>query len=198
MLVSGQPFRDAKVVMLGCQSVGKTSLVNRLIHHTFGATASTVGAVFFSQTVTVGDVQIKLNIWDTGGSERYRSMAPMYFRDAHAAIIVYDITSVESFNDVAVWLNELYQQGPEAIVIALVGNKSDLHERRTVAKAAVAALAEKEQVAVNMETSAVTGENVAALFDAVAEKVLNAEHMAPSNRGALKPRGQANDTSCGC
>jgi Ras-related protein Rab-5C len=125
-------------------------------------------------------------------------MAPMYFRDAHAAIIVYDITSIESFNDVEVWLNELYQQGPVTIVIALVGNKSDLHERRTVAKAAVTALAEKEQVPVNMETSAVTGENVAALFDAVAEKVLNAEQMTPSNRGALRVRRESDVGSCGC
>ena len=79
-------IKEAKVVMIGSTTVGKTSITIRLTRSTFvESTTSTIGASFQSKTLTVDEEQIKLQIWDTGGSERYRAMAPMYYHDAQAA-----------------------------------------------------------------------------------------------------------------
>jgi small GTP-binding protein len=198
MIPGGQTFRDAKVVMLGSQSVGKTSIVNRFIRDSFGPAAPTVGAVFLSKTVAVGDVLVKLQIWDTGGSERYRSMAPMYFHDAHAVIIVYDLTIPESFSDVEGWLRDLYEEGPEHIVIALVGNKCDLTEMRSVSTEAANALAEKKKIPIQFETSANTGENVKKLFETVAAAVLNTGLDVGPGKRHQRQKGPTDGDRCAC
>jgi Ras-related protein Rab-5C len=177
--------RDAKVVMLGSQTVGKSSIVTRLIRGTFTVeTVSTIGAVFQSKTVTVGDVQVKLQIWDTGGSERYRSMAPMYFRDADAAIVVYDMTSTQSFQELDGWLKALIEQGPEALVVALVGNKCDLRGSRTVSPEMARGFLTDNGIPIYIEASALTGENVEAIFEKVATAVLTGGTVLdPKKRG---------------
>ncbi|KAH0791105.1 small GTP-binding protein [Histomonas meleagridis] len=85
-----------------------------------------------SKTFEVNGIQVKLQIWDTGGAERYRAMAPMYFHDANAAIIIYDVCSKNTFEDVSSWLKELREKGPNDIYIGLAGNKIDLADRRIV------------------------------------------------------------------
>jgi Ras-related protein Rab-5C len=166
-------IRDAKVVMLGSQTVGKSSIVTRLIRGTFTIeTVSTIGAVFQSKTVNVGDVQVKLQIWDTGGSERYRSMAPMYFRDADAAIVVYDMTSAQSFHELEGWLKALAEQGPEALVVALVGNKCDLRASRTVSPEVARGFVADNGIPIYVEASALSGENIDPVFEQVAAAVL--------------------------
>jgi Ras-related protein Rab-5C len=169
----GQTIRDAKVVMLGSSTVGKSSIVTRLIRNTFPVEVMpTIGASFLSKTMAVGETQVKLQIWDTGGSERYRSMAPMYFRDADAAIIVYDVTSTQTFQEMEIWLKELYQKGPQSIIIALAGNKSDLTARRAVDESSLQRFAEKYQIDTWMETSALTGDNINELFESIAKGVI--------------------------
>lgn len=186
LLTSGQTIRDAKVVMLGSSTVGKSSIVTRLIRDTFTAnTVSTIGAAFLSKTIDVGDMQVKMQIWDTGGSERYRSMAPMYFHDAHAAIIVYDITSAQSFHEVEIWLKELDQKGPQSIAIALVGNKCDLADQRVVSVEMGRGFAEKHSIETWMETSALTGENIQQVFEALANRVANSDSVARRPRISL-------------
>jgi Ras-related protein Rab-5C len=166
-------IRDAKVVMLGSQTVGKSSIVTRFIRGTFTVeTVSTIGAVFQSKAVNVGEVQVKLQIWDTGGSERYRSMAPMYFRDADAAIVVFDITSTQSFQELQGWLKALAEQGPGSLVVALVGNKCDLGASRTVARDVARGFVADNGIPIYIESSALTGENIDALFQEVATAVL--------------------------
>jgi small GTP-binding protein len=190
----GQAIRDAKVVMLGSSTVGKSSIVTRLIRDCFPTEIMpTVGASFLTKTVTVGDIQVKLQIWDTGGSERYRSMAPMYFRDANAAIIVYDVTSAQSFQEMEIWLKELNQKGPQSIVIALAGNKSDLAARRVIEESALQRFAEKYQIETWMETSALNGEHIQELFQAVAQRVI-----AGGNRENVGPRPRTEKKGCGC
>lgn len=83
-----------------------------------------------SKLIMVDGAPIKYQIWDTAGQEKYHSLAPMYYRGAAAAIIVYDITRAQSFNTLKNWVRELQQLGPENIVIAVCGNKSDLEEQR--------------------------------------------------------------------
>ncbi len=113
-----------KVVLLGESAVGKSSLVLRFVKREFHEfQESTIGAAFLTQTVQIDDTTVKFEIWDTAGQERYHSLAPMYYRGAQAALIVYDITSKESFLKAQNWVRELQRQANANIVIALVGNK---------------------------------------------------------------------------
>eukprot|EP01115_Flamella_aegyptia_P010809 TRINITY_DN485_c0_g1_i1.p1 TRINITY_DN485_c0_g1~~TRINITY_DN485_c0_g1_i1.p1 ORF type:complete len:161 (+),score=28.39 TRINITY_DN485_c0_g1_i1:154-636(+) len=122
-----------KLVLLGESAVGKSSLVLRFVKGQFlEFQESTIGAAFLTQTVCLNDTTVKFEIWDTAGQERYHSLAPMYYRGAHAAIVVYDITSKESFDRAVNWVKELQRQGNPNIVIALTGNKLDLVEHRQV------------------------------------------------------------------
>ena len=87
-----------------------------------------------TQTLHVDGDTLKFEIWDTAGQERYHSLAPMYYRGANAAVVVYDITSVDSFERAKKWTMELQKQAKPDIVIALVGNKTDLETQRKVTK----------------------------------------------------------------
>ena len=109
---------------------GKSSLVLRFVKGQFHEyQESTIGAAFLTQTVCADDRTIKFEIWDTAGQERYHSLAPMYYRGAAAAIIVYDIQSQSSFARAKSWVRELQKQGNAALVMALAGNKCDMEEK---------------------------------------------------------------------
>lgn len=172
LLASGSSLKEAKVVMLGSTTVGKSSIVTMLTRGQFSENcSSTIGAAFLSKTINLGDTELKLQIWDTGGSERYRAMAPMYFQNANAAIIVYDITSSISYNDVESWLKELRERGPPNIVIALAGNKSDLAQHRCVRTEDAQRFAAKQQIPIFKETSALKGTNINEIFTDVAAAI---------------------------
>ncbi|CAH2268451.1 jg16881 [Pararge aegeria aegeria] len=133
---------EAKIVVLGSQGVGKTSLVVRYIGKMFSKHISpTIGASFFTCNINLEDARIKLQVWDTAGQERFRSMAPMYYRNANAALLVYDITSAGSFAAIKGWVKELQSNVPEPMVLSLVGNKCDLEESRAVAQSEAAQFA---------------------------------------------------------
>ncbi|XP_013396808.1 ras-like GTP-binding protein RYL2 [Lingula anatina] len=96
---------EAKIVVLGSQGVGKTSVVTRYVTQTYKHVSPTIGASFFTCKVTIGDYRVKMSVWDTAGQERFRSMAPMYYRKANAAMLVYDISNKDSFDDIKMWVN---------------------------------------------------------------------------------------------
>ncbi|KAL7310379.1 hypothetical protein PS15m_009890 [Mucor circinelloides] len=124
---------EAKVVILGSSAVGKTSVALRYIKNTFSPNGtSTIGASFLTKKLIVDETVVKLQIWDTGGQERFRAMAPMYYRGASAAILVYDITSEESFTEMTSWMEELTKNMSEDLIIHVVGNKIDLESDRKV------------------------------------------------------------------
>jgi len=160
-----------KLVLLGESAVGKSSLVLRFVKGQFlEFQESTIGAAFLTQTVCLNDTTVKFEIWDTAGQERYHSLAPMYYRGAQAAIVVYDITSTESFDKAKSWVKELQRQGNPNIVISLCGNKIDLEIKRTV-DAETAQNYADENGLLFMETSAKTAANVNELFVAIAKKL---------------------------
>jgi len=107
---------------------------------------------------------------DTAGQERYRSLAPMYYRGASAAVIVYDITNPDSFTGAKSWVKELQRRGDPNVVIALAGNKADLESRRKVEFEEANSYAEENGI-LHLETSAKNANNVKALFVEIAKKL---------------------------
>lgn len=171
-----------KLVLLGESAVGKSSLVLRFVKGQFHEyQESTIGAAFLTQTVCLDDTAVKFEIWDTAGQERYHSLAPMYYRGAQAAIVVYDLTNRDSFNRAKTWVLELQRQASPNIVIALAGNKTDLTNKRVVdvAEAENYAL---ENALLFMETSAKTAMNVSEIFLAIANKLPKGDQNSASNQ----------------
>ncbi|KAJ1690067.1 hypothetical protein LUZ63_014222 [Rhynchospora breviuscula] len=183
-------IRNAKLVLLGDVGTGKSSLVLRFVKGQFVEfQESTIGAAFFSQTVAVNDQTVKFEIWDTAGQERYHSLAPMYYRGAAAAIIVYDITNVATFTRAKKWVQELQSQGNSNTIMALAGNKSDLLDSRQVSTEEAEKYA-KENGLFFMETSAKTAINVNDIFYEIAKKLLEGQTVQPSTQGMLLTQQQ--------
>lgn len=131
--------RDVKLCLLGGSGVGKTSLVLRFISDRFDATSSpTIGASYAQKDVQTQDKRIvRFKIWDTAGQEKFRGLAPMYFRGSEAAILVYDTTSTKSFDELKFWTSELRKQTSGTIVLAVAANKADLASQVDVEEAMV-------------------------------------------------------------
>ncbi|KAM4657947.1 ras-related protein Rab-5A isoform 1-T2 [Amazona ochrocephala] len=210
---AGNKICQFKLVLLGESAVGKSSLVLRFVKGQFHEfQESTIGAAFLTQTVCLDDTTVKFEIWDTAGQERYHSLAPMYYRGAQAAIVVYDITNEESFARAKNWVKELQRQASPNIVIALAGNKADLANKRAVDFQEAQAYADDNSL-LFMETSAKTSMNVNEIFMAIAlisKLNVSKEHLSstfqdskaeakklpksePQNAGANSARGRGVD-----
>ncbi|NXT27151.1 RAB17 protein, partial [Syrrhaptes paradoxus] len=170
-----QPTYVYKVVLLGSTSVGKSSLAYRYVKNDFKELLPTVGCSFFTQTLNLEVTTIKFEIWDTAGQEKYHSVCHLYYRGAHAALLVYDIASRETFNRAKLCLRDLEKEFlPDEIVIALVGNKTDLAAEREVATEEGEEFARTEGL-LFMETSAKSNHQVHDIFMAVAQELLQRE-----------------------
>lgn len=205
---------SVKLVLLGEAAVGKSSLVLRFVSNDFQENKEpTIGAAFLTQKCTVGDRTIKYEIWDTAGQERFASLAPMYYRNAQAALVVYDITKPASFIKARHWVKELHEQASKDITIALVGNKYDLvaaenesdESLRKVSVEEGQALAEEEGL-LFFETSAKSSHNVNDVFVAIGSKIpetkpTSQDQSVPSEGGRIDlsgntQRSAASDCAC--
>ncbi|CAE6410793.1 Ras-related protein Rab-5B OS=Gallus gallus GN=RAB5B PE=2 SV=1 [Rhizoctonia solani AG-1 IB] len=118
---------QVKLVLLGESAVGKSSIVMRFVNDEFQANKEpTIGAAFLTQKCRLEDRVLRYEIWDTAGQERFHSLAPMYYRNAQAAVVVYDVTKEATLEKAKTWVKELQRQASPNIVIALAGNKVDL------------------------------------------------------------------------
>eukprot|EP01084_Bolivina_argentea_P298322 514067_1 len=125
-----QPL-TVKLVLLGDSRVGKSSVVISFVKNEFDQYKfPTICATFLTKSVSVGDYLVKFEIWDTAGQEKYRSLSPLYYRGASAALVVYDITNRESFENARKWIEEVHIQEGKHVVIGLAGNKVDLVNRK--------------------------------------------------------------------
>ncbi|XP_063280387.1 ras-related protein Rab-6A-like isoform X2 [Prinia subflava] len=196
----GNPLRKFKLVFLGEQSVGKTSLITRFMYDSFDNTyQATIGIDFLSKTMYLEDRTIRLQLWDTAGQERFlipssicdsavalivfdmvrlqlwdtagqerfRSLIPSYIRDSTIAVVVYDITNLNSFQQTSKWIDDVRTERGSDVIIMLVGNKTDLADKRQITTEEGEQRA-KELNVMFTETSAKTGYNVKQLFRRVA------------------------------
>uniref|UniRef100_A0A8C7ZCV6 START domain-containing protein 10 n=1 Tax=Oryzias sinensis TaxID=183150 RepID=A0A8C7ZCV6_9TELE len=156
----GNPLRKFKLVFLGEQSVGKTSLITRFMYDSFDNTyQATIGIDFLSKTMYLEDRTIRLQLWDTAGQERFRSLIPSYIRDSAAAVVVYDIANLNSFQQTSKWIDDVRTERGSDVIIMLVGNKTDLADKRQVSVEAAERKARELNV-MYIETSAKAGYNV--------------------------------------
>ncbi|XP_074647311.1 ras-related protein Rab-37-like isoform X1 [Tubulanus polymorphus] len=171
-----------KVMLIGDSGVGKTCLLVRFKDGAFlsGSFISTVGIDFRNKVVSVEGTKVKLQIWDTAGQERFRSVTHAYYRDAHALLLLYDVTNKSSFDNIRAWLSEINEYAQDDVVIMLLGNKSDMAAERVIRREDGEKLAKDHNVAF-METSAKTGMNVELAFMAIARDLKMKKTRSPND-----------------
>ena len=165
---------EARVILLGDIRVGKSSIHERyLINKSIGDdNYNHPGFYNHKEVVTEGGQKIKLRIWDTCGDERYRAIAPLYYRGAQAALLVYDITDVSTFHSLDYWLNELNRNvRGENMILFMAGNKNDLPGRK-VTEDQARIFADNNGLDF-FEVSAKTGANINELFGRLAQQLVN-------------------------
>jgi len=153
-----------KFLIIGSAGVGKSCILHQFMENKFKQDAHhTIGVEFGSKIVNIGGKSVKLQIWDTAGQERFRSVTRSYYRGAAGALLVYDITSRETYNTLATWLTDARTLASPNIVIILLGNKKDLDADREVTFLEASRFAQENEL-MFLETSAITGENVEEAF----------------------------------
>ena len=160
-----------KYIIIGSSGVGKSQIMQRFITDTFHEKyGSTIGAEFGDKNIEIEDKIIKIQIWDTAGQERFKSITTAYYKNCVCAIIVYDITSKDSFNDITNWINDCKIYSPKTVLKVLIGNKCDLKDNRVISTEEGQELAEKNGI-LFYETSAKEGTNIKEIFQNTGEKI---------------------------
>jgi Ras-related protein Rab-1A len=176
-----------KLVLIGDSGVGKSCLLLRFADDSFtDSYISTIGVDFRFRTVSINNKTVKLQIWDTAGQERFRTITSAYYRGAHGIIMVYDVTSEESFEHVEEWLSEVNRHASESTIKVLVGNKADLVDKKTVTTDKAQRFAENLGIKF-LETSAKNATNVEAAFLTMAQELIeikNKDNGGEKNGGA--------------
>uniref|UniRef100_A0A667Y208 RAB41, member RAS oncogene family n=1 Tax=Myripristis murdjan TaxID=586833 RepID=A0A667Y208_9TELE len=207
----GNPLRKFKLVFLGEQSVGKTSLITRFMYDSFDNTyQATIGIDFLSKTMyledrTVSCVLIRLQLWDTAGQERFRSLIPSYIRDSAAAVVVYDIANLNSFQQTSKWIDDVRTERGSDVIIMLVGNKTDLADKSRQITTEEGEQRAKELNVMFIETSAKTGYNVKQLFRRVAAALPGMDSTPEKSKEDMidiklekQPEMTVTESSCSC
>ena len=176
-----------KLLLIGDSGVGKSCLLLRFADHTYTESyISTIGVDFKIRTIELDGKTIKLQIWDTAGQERFRTITSSYYRGAHGIIVVYDVTDLESFNNVKQWLNEIDRYACENVNKLLVGNKCDLVSKKAVEYETAKEFADKLEIPF-LETSAKAATNVEKAFLTMAAEIKNTIASQPQ---AMKADGK--------
>jgi len=179
------PLAKYKLVFLGDQSVGKTSIITRFMYDNFDRHyQATIGIDFLSKTMYLEDRTVRLQLWDTAGQERFRSLIPSYIRDSSVAVVVYDVTNRASFLNTSKWVEDVRAERGNDVVICLVGNKTDLgNDKRQVSTEEGEEKATKDGL-LFMECSAKAGYNVKSLFRKLATSLPGSPDSAKGGAGS--------------
>ena len=164
-----------KLILIGSSGVGKSSILQRYIQKIFNAEYTcTIGVDFFIKKINIIDKYIKLQLWDTAGTEKFKSITTGYYRGANAAFVVFDLTSKSSFDSVSEWIENYYKySNPDSEKhVILIGNKSDLKENREITQEQIDNFVMNNKIKY-FETSAKNGENIEECFYFIAEKLMN-------------------------
>ena len=160
-----------KIVLIGDSGVGKTNLLGRYLKKEYKEeTKATVGVEFGEKKYELNGLKIKAQIWDTAGQERYKAITSMYYKGAKGALIVFDLSSKNTFQNVEKWYNEIKKTADPNINLILIGNKSDLKDKRQISTEEGENKAKEMNVAY-LETSALNCDNVDKAFDALIEAI---------------------------
>jgi len=153
-----------KFIVIGSSGVGKTSILRRLVDGVFEhSSQSTVGVEFYSTIMSIDQTKIRLEIWDTAGQEKFRSITKSYYRSALGVILVFDLTVRRTFDELHQWLTDIHSLCDPNAIVTLIGNKVDLHEARVVSLSEIESFCQLHQVEY-FETSAVEGDNIHEAF----------------------------------
>ncbi|KAH0795587.1 ras-related protein Rab-5B [Histomonas meleagridis] len=164
---------EFKIVLVGSAHTGKSSIIQRFVNGQFNPSSrSTVQAGFFKKVIKIEETELSLEIWDTAGQERFHSLTPMYYRDAIATIIVFDVTDANSFAKAKQWVNELRQAQQPNVIYVLVGNKCDLKSIRVVSQTDASDYGESVRIPY-LEVSAKTGYNINNIFEEIGVQLID-------------------------
>ena len=161
-----------KVLLLGDSTVGKTCILLKYTDKIFQEThMMTIGLDYRLKTMTLqSGKEVKLQIWDTAGQDRFRSITKNYYKGSHGIILIYDVTSLKTFENVKSWVSQIHEEISDKVVIYLVGNKIDMDDERKVQTEEGQKLAEELGVPF-VETSAKSGENIDNIFSDITERI---------------------------
>ena len=181
-----------KVVLVGESGVGKTSMITQFIDQIFQEDQqSTTGGTFSTKDVICdGSKILRFEIWDTAGQEKYRSLTTMFYKDANAAVMVYDVTRAESFEELKnYWAKQIKENSPENIILVIAANKSDLIEQEQVDEGEARNFA-KELSAIFISTSAKSSEGINSLFEEIAKKYTGSTDIKIKEPGEDEPHAE--------
>lgn len=191
-------IQQMKVVLVGNTSVGKTCIAKQAIGNNFDEnTQPTLGAAYTSLMTNVFDKEVCLQIWDTAGQEKYRSLAPSYYRNSDAIVLVFSLVDFESFNSLDMWISSVKANNSTESLLFLVGNKKDLKDLRQITTEMGTQKAEDNK-AFYYEVSAKTGEGVSELFAAIPKYFIEAHTSVAdiSNTQNLQKKKDSKDGCC--
>ena len=190
-------MQSLKVVLVGDTKVGKSCILSRFVQGTFDRNMPpTIGAAFLTKVVSTPHGNVRLQLWDTAGQEKFRSLAPMYYRSAAVAILVFDITSKSTLDGLEDWAAEIADKAPHNIKLVVIGNKSDLEDERIISTHDGKELANRLNAVLYHETSAKTGDGIDEVFAQVAELEIAQEEVV--ERSTIPPLKSNDDSGCKC
>jgi len=176
-----------KMILIGDTAVGKSSIMGRYVDGNFNHQfVSTIGVDFKVKTIKINDKVVKIQIFDMAGQERFRSIVSVYYKGRHGVVIIFDLTDKESFRNIKIWLHEVDKYSSDNVNKILIGNKSDLIDRRRVTFEEAHELAESMGIDY-IETSARDNINIDEIFLNIAKNIINTNKLINNkNKSTIK------------